>query len=260
MTVAWPEGVTVREHEPLARHSPWRVGGPCDAWVVVHRREALTGVLSLARDLGWSRAIVGAGTRTVFRDLGLSGMVMRLGHAFSEVVQDGDSWIAGAGASLAVLAARVPGWDALRLAPGSVGGSLISDPGWDAWVDGVWVHARGSEREIGVEELRTRNANGLVTAVRIRPVAAPAPGTDAVAGWFGIEKGLDLRGVLRRANMGGVRLRDVWIPEVAPELLVNLGGASAKDLALLQRSAMDRLMQVSGVEITDRMRWVGRQG
>src|SRR5690606_8547817 len=65
------EGLVVREGERLARHTAWRTGGPCDAFLLVNRREALPAALELCRARGWSRTVLGAGTRTVVRDGGV---------------------------------------------------------------------------------------------------------------------------------------------------------------------------------------------
>lgn len=50
--MSFPDGVVVRRDEPLARHLPWRVGGRCDAYVVVHEAEALAGAVAACREAG----------------------------------------------------------------------------------------------------------------------------------------------------------------------------------------------------------------
>jgi UDP-N-acetylenolpyruvoylglucosamine reductase len=269
--VSWPEGVVVRVNEPMAKHSPWRVGGPCDAYVVVHRREALGDALTGLRDAGWSRTLVGAGTRTVFRDPGVAGAVLRLGVAFGRVAEHGEGWSIGAATPLAVLAA-LPGapaaWRPLRRAPGSLGASIVLDDGWEPWVDGVCAHARGAERWTELSEFKARGANAVVVEVRLRraprEAGAHGPALGLPTSWFSPGKGAakpgELRRLLRKAALADVRLREVVLPAVSPELLVNLGGSTARDLSLLHRSAIERVHQVAGIELGDRMRWVGKQG
>ena len=53
------------------------------------------------------------------------------------------------------------------------------------------------------------------------------------------------------------RLRDVAIPEDAPELLIKLGLGTARDLQLLHRSSLDRVKRTRGVELESRVKWVG---
>ena len=54
-----------------------------------------------------------------------------------------------------------------------------------------------------------------------------------------------------------MRLRQVAIPELAPELLVNLGEGTAADLSLLHRSAIERVSRVHGIELVSRIKWTG---
>ena len=54
-----------------------------------------------------------------------------------------------------------------------------------------------------------------------------------------------------------VRLRQAAIPVAAPELLVNLGGSTAADLALLSKSAYDRIRKIRGEVVESRARWFG---
>ncbi|HMV69981.1 MAG TPA: hypothetical protein PKA64_24285 [Myxococcota bacterium] len=111
-------------------------------------------------------------------------------------------------------------------------------------------------------ELRARGGQAIVTEVRLRRGAdAAPPDVGLPTSWYLPGKGsrfAELRRLLRRSALGDVRLRDVAVPSVCPELLVNLGDATAKDLALVHRSVVERVHQVTGLELGDRMRWVGR--
>jgi UDP-N-acetylenolpyruvoylglucosamine reductase len=49
----------------------------------------------------------------------------------------------------------------------------------------------------------------------------------------------------------------VAIPAEAPELMVNLGGGTARDLGLLQRSVLDRIQRERGVTLESRMHFRG---
>lgn len=252
----WPDGVTVRPGERLARHAPWRVGGPCDAWILVDRREALPEVFTACREAGWSRTVLGAGTRVVVRDGGLAGAVIRLGEGFVGVEEEGDTVRVGAATPVALVAKALQ-WPSKRFAPGTLGGSLVCDEGWAPWVVSVRVVGRGAEKEVAWADVGPLASVAIVEA-RLRRLDVPPPALRRSAAWMVAPEGEDAAVALREASLAGTRLRAILAPEAAPELLVNLGGGDARDLQLLQRSLVERVLAARGIQLVDRMQWMGR--
>jgi UDP-N-acetylenolpyruvoylglucosamine reductase len=66
------------------------------------------------------------------------------------------------------------------------------------------------------------------------------------------------RRVIERAGLFDVRVRDVWLPAAAPDLLVNLGNATARDVQLVLTAACDRISRETGLDLAPRVRWTGR--
>lgn len=268
--------LTVRLAEPLARHTAWRTGGRCGAFVVAHDRAGLQTVLADCRSAGWRWTLLGAGTRTVVRDGGIEGVVLRLGPELGAIRHLGQArWEVGAAAPVPALVAAATraghsGVEPLTCVPGSVGASVVLDGLWDEVVEEVaWLH-RGRERWGEPSEARARKR--IVLAVRIRLVASdPSKVAQRVrsnlrrerpyapSSWYGAPKRGSLRRVLATVQLPLVRLRQCAIPEVAPEVLVNLGHGSAADLALLHKSALHRVQQARGLALQSRVRWVGSQ-
>ncbi len=276
MTPRWPHGVVVRPNAPLAAHTARRTGGPCEAFVVVHAREALGDAVQAIRDAGWSQTVLGAGTRTVVRDGGLAGAVLRLGTGFGGLSRDALRWDAGAALPVGALVAATVGaghggLEELAGVPGTLGAALALDPGpgrgWGGVVEVVYFLNRGRIREGTLEEalkprspvivgarflLDLSDRERLEARVRARLAASRA------WSWYAAPGRVDPRKLLGQASVGGVRLRDVMVPEAAPEMMVNLGGATAADLALLERSVVDRVSRERGVELKGAVRWAGR--
>ena len=256
-------GVVWREAEPLARHTPRRIGGACDLWVVVHDPAALDDVVAAVRARGGTRTVLGAGTRVLVRDGGLAGTVLRLGDGFAGIEDDGDgAWVGGA-----CPLARVGVWagaGALRglvRQPGTLGASVRLDPGWGPWIDAVRIHHRGGLREVDLEAARAAGT-AIVVGARVRRTAARsgarAPGATRPWSVFEEVPRRDVAEVLRQASLGGTRLREVCLPAADPTALANLGGGTARDVDLLLRSVVDRVQRERGIELSTRPAWLGR--
>lgn len=258
-------GVSWRSDEPLARHTAWRTGGVCGAFVVVHRRDALADALATARERHGTVHLLGAGTRTLARDGGTAAAVVRLGTDFARIEREGATLRVGAAVPLPALLAAcaslglagVEGLDAV----GSVGASVLLDSGWTA-LGSVRMLVRGRERDVPADDARGAK-NPVITGVVLHLVPdepeAIARRTAVVrpAMWKS-PKREGLRDLLDQAHLGGVRLRDVHIPAVAPELLVNAGSAPSRDLLLLHACAGERVARDTGVDLRPNLHFLGR--
>ncbi len=268
------DGLVVLPEASLARHTAWRTGGTCDAFVWVHRADALVGVIQECRAVDWKWTLLGAGTRTVVRDGGITGVVLRLGTDFARVDRtDPELWEVGAAVPVPALVATATaagrtGLEALATVPGSVGASLHLDTGWEDVVELVHYLHRGSVRSAPLDEVQGRNrvvvgcslrlaeAEPDAVARQVRKALTPGKGP-LPSSWYEPPKRGRLRAVLGSVELPRVRLRSVAIAADAPEVLLNLGEGTAADLALLHRSAVERVKKSRGVELESRVRWIG---
>ena len=139
------------------------------------------------------RNLIGAGTRTVFRDGGSGGVVLRLGSAFAGVTEVEQGWWIGAAAPLALIGARFVGGapkttlSTLRFAAGSVGASLATDEGWEPWVESVkWIQ-RSQEHTCPLHEVPGKGSV-VFTEVLIRRTPREKARPPVVPhGWFKAE-------------------------------------------------------------------------
>jgi UDP-N-acetylenolpyruvoylglucosamine reductase len=197
---------------------------------------------------------------------------MRLGTAFQAVSPALDE--VGAGfpvAALAPLAAGkgLAGVERQACVAGSVGAALLHDDGWDEVVEAVRVLRRGSAVEVGLDEARRKKPVVLSARLRLAPdlpadvakrtAEAWAKQRPPSGSWYEPLRRGGIRDVLSTARLPLVRLRQVAIPELAPELLVNLGEGTAADLLLLHRSAIERVSRVHGIDLRTRIKWAGTE-
>ncbi len=264
------DGLAVRFNEPIARHTALRTGGSCDAWVVVHREESLATVLADCRAVGWKWTLLGAGTRTIVRDGPIAGVVLRLGTDFCTLEREESGFSVGAGVPVPALVAAareagLAGVEGFADVQGSFGASLALDSGWGEWVTSVRFLHRGKIREGALDDVQGRQrvllgarillAEGA--AKRLRTAAAKRLSASPPGSWYTPPKRRNLRKVFRSVQLPLVRLRRVAIPDAAPETLVNLGGGTAADLALLHKSATERVKKSRGLDLDSRLKWVG---
>lgn len=273
LRAALPSGVVARQAEPLARHTPLRTGGACAWYLVVHEVSALKELFEVLKEHELSWSVLGAGTRRVYRDGEVSGAVIRLGTELSRLDTDGSSWTIGAAVPAAALAwaaaeAGRAGVEALAGVPGSLGGALANDEGgWRDCIEEVATYRRGGVRWRSADKalgdkliLGARFAlpSEEVRVVRTRTVRALRE-VSAASSWYEPPKKGSAEAELRRVQVAGVRLRGVLIPESAPTVLVNPGRGPARDLKLLHTSALKRVKQLRGVELTSAVQWTGRR-
>jgi UDP-N-acetylmuramate dehydrogenase len=132
----------VREREPLAGHTSFRIGGPADALVLPADRRDLIALLLQVRQQGLPFVILGGGTNMLVRDGGYRGVVISLKRMAAvttvrEYRSVGGTFavvLAEAGAALAGLLRYTVerGWSGLEFAagiPGTVGGAVCMNAG-----------------------------------------------------------------------------------------------------------------------------------
>lgn len=119
--------------EPMCRHTSFRIGGPCDFYVVPETSEELKDVYIAARNAGHRTYILGKGSNVLFADEGFNGIVIST-EALNEVCVCGNVLTAQCGASFTHIAAvaRDAGLSGLEFAygiPGAVGGAVFMNAG-----------------------------------------------------------------------------------------------------------------------------------
>jgi UDP-N-acetylmuramate dehydrogenase len=176
----------VREAEPLARYSTYRIGGPATV-VLPASAEDVGAALRMAHEAGVPWFALGLGSNILLPDEGLDALVIRLGKGMDRLDQDGDRWVVGAGlpAPLAARRTAAAGYAGLHIfvgVPGTVGGGVYMNAGchggdWAEVVETVTVvDESGRDAVLPRAEVpftyRWSGLDGRVvveTAVRLRP-------------------------------------------------------------------------------------------
>lgn len=263
----------VKQGEPLAPHTTWKIGGPADLFLVPSDAEQLASAIAVLGRHGVPWTVLGRGSNTLVSDRGVRGAVIKLGKGFDQLRFEGNLAIAGASYSfikLSVMAGK-EGLTGLEYAggiPGTVGGAVYMNAGAHhsdvsrilKSADIVWED--GSKATYGNEELRfgyrhsiLHEKRGIVTEA----VFALAPGDrKEIAAMLASYKDRRLRTqplqlacagsvfrnpdgdhaarLIEAAGLKGTREGGAVVSELHANFIVNEDHATAEDvLALMER-------------------------
>ena len=134
ITAFFPE-LELRFHEPMAKHTSFRIGGPAEAMVFPKNKNELAALLRWAADNGVAPRILGAGTNVLAPDAGINGLVICLKDCLDGIERLDDTHIrvmAGVTMTRAAVFAANLGLSGLEFAhgiPGTVGGGVYMNAG-----------------------------------------------------------------------------------------------------------------------------------
>lgn len=284
---------SVRRDEPLARHTTYRIGGPADILVIADTVADLTLSTTVLAEEHIDWTVLGKGSNVLVADRGYRGAVIVLGRDFRRHEVGDGRLRAGAGVALGhvVQDAYSKGLSGLEFAvgiPGTVGGALAMNAGTrDEWIGAIvervtvyvpgegLVGMRGPEVAWGYR-YSSMSARGMAVecTLRVQPGDADAirrrmdaslsrrkrtqPIGLACAGSVFVNPEGDSAGRLIEASgLKGHVIGGATISEVHANFIVNLGGATAKDVLALMHLARDTVREGYGIELRPEMRFLG---
>ncbi|MCC5859182.1 MAG: UDP-N-acetylmuramate dehydrogenase [Ectothiorhodospiraceae bacterium] len=297
MTAIRPQGLrgTLREHESMARHTTWRVGGPADRFYQPADREDLAAFLAtLPSDepLFWC----GLGSNLLVRDGGLRGTVIFLSPGLTGLRREGTHGVwADAGvacAKVARYAARenLVGAEFLAGIPGTMGGALAMNAGafggetWGVVAQVETVDRRGRLRRRRPDEFRVsyrqvegadgewftgvllalEPGDGARAMKRIRALlerrAATQPiGKPSCGSVFRNPQGDHAARLIEAAGLKGCRVGGAYVSDKHANFIINDGTASAADIERLIARVREEVLERHGVELWPEVRVIGEE-
>lgn len=160
----------VRQDEPLAAYTWFRLGGPAEYFAEPTTRDELQTIVRRAKVEGMPVRILGGGSNVLVREEGVKGVVLHLdAPCFTEITVKGASIHAGGGAKLGHVVATavregLSGLESLVGIPGTVGGALRGNAGSRSGDIGQWTAAAVVMDDAG--EIAARPRDELVFAYR----------------------------------------------------------------------------------------------
>jgi len=288
-------GLTARSAQPLARLTTLRIGGPAELLVEAASARAVGAAVRACRETGTPLLVVGLGSNVLVPDEGLDGVVLRLTGDLRRARVRGSRISAGGGIPLAQVARRaaragLAGLEALSGFPSTVGGAVRMNAGAygtemrDVLRSVLVIDRDGERRRLAVEELgagyrRTRLCESGEIVVRALFELAPGDPRELLARieelnakrWKALPSGVPNAGSIFRnpagdfagrlieaCGMKGRRQGGAAISERHANVIVNEGGATARDVLALMRAARDEVATRFGVELEPEVVLVGR--
>lgn len=160
----------VREQEPLAPYTWFRLGGPAEYFAEPTTREELQTLVRRAKEAGLPVRLLGGGSNVLVGEAGVKGIVLHMSApCFGQIEVHGTTVRAGGGAKLGHVVATavregLAGLESLVGIPGTVGGALHGNAGSRSGDIGQWTLAATVMNVAG--ELLTRSRDEMVFAYR----------------------------------------------------------------------------------------------
>ncbi|NMO15499.1 UDP-N-acetylmuramate dehydrogenase [Pyxidicoccus fallax] len=289
-------GCEVKAGEPLAPLTSVRVGGAAEALIRPRSPDALVALLKLARDEGIPVTVLGGGANTLVGDGGVPGFTVKLpSDLFPEVADMGPEegrLTLGAGSAIVRLVNLMRGnglvgAEFLAGIPGTLGGAVAMNAGTKngeafrvieavevATADGVgWLTKAQVPHAYRHSELPP---GGVVTRVRFHlrkgDVVASKAAMDADLGYrkrtqplsqpnfgsvFTNPPGDHAGRLIEAVGLKGHTLGRAQVSTLHANWIVNLGGATARDVLGLVTLMQQRVREETGVEMKPEVKRVG---
>lgn len=278
---------------PLAEYSWVKVGGRAEWFFEAERTTDLATALILAQARNLPVTLLGGGANILIADAGVKGLTIQLAGDFCRIVPvEKEILRAGAGARIVDLAKAFQAENRTGMEwsigiPGTIGGAVFMNAGIPEGcmadvVESVEVVAPTGEihsltradAKFGYRSSRFQTSGEIVASAVVRMGQGPwkkawakelteyrttrqpyrEPNFGSV---FRNPEGDHAARLIEAAGLKGFRIGNAAISALHANFIVNLGGATARDIRGLIRTAQERVREKFGVELETEVRYLG---
>jgi len=283
----------IRHHEPLAKRTTLRVGGPADLYVEPATENDLSAVLKFCSDRHSPVFVLGRGSNLLVKDSGFRGVVICLAQpAFVQVQVSGEQLRCGAGAKLKAVAVEakrcgIGGLEFLEGIPGSVGGGLRMNAGtmggsmFDVVVSVRMMDYLGRVEESALSQIKVayracptlKTQIALVALLRGKPDSRERieqrmnefsrrrwqsqPAASSAGCMFKNPPSLPAGKLIDELGLKGTRVGGAMVSLEHGNFLVNDGTATARDVLELIQLIRSRAQADRGIELETEVEMIG---
>ncbi|MGG0299771.1 UDP-N-acetylmuramate dehydrogenase [Bacillus albus] len=282
--------------EPLARYTTMKIGGPADILIVPKHVAGIEKTLQLVKKYKTKWTVIGRGSNLLVSDLGIEGVVIRLGEGLDHLEVEKHRVRVGGGYPLIKLSTLLSrqGLSGLEFAsgiPGSVGGAVYMNAGAHKsdisnivskalilFENGTldWLTHEEMEFSYRTSVLQTKRPGIVLEAEfqlqigeRERIVSVMQKNKDyrrETQPWNHPCAGSVFRNpipyfagdLIEKAGLRGYQIGGAQISEMHGNFIINTGGASAQDVLSLIAFIKQTIKDKFGVEMHTEVEIIGR--
>lgn len=284
----------LREHEPMSRHTTFRIGGPARLMALPRDRKEAAAAVRAAAELGIRPFFLGNGSNLLVADGGYEGFIVKLtGLDQTRVVNRrlrAESGISLARLAMAAWGRGLTGLEFAHGIPGTLGGGVAMNAGAYGGEMSQVLTAVTFLDEAGqvitlpaqecaltyrhslftdhperlILEAEFELAQGVPTLIKIRmdelaqKRRAKQPLDQPSAGsTFKRPEGHFAAALIEQCGLKGLSVGGAQVSEKHAGFVVNRGGATAEDVLRLMEQVRERVLRDTGVELEPEVKLLG---
>jgi UDP-N-acetylmuramate dehydrogenase len=280
------------EHEPLARYTTWRLGGPARYLVLPADSDDVVKALEWAHERGLPWMVLGLGSNVLVKDGGFPGVVVRMGKGLDRFEMKGATAIVGAGMPTPILARRTAeagfaGVERFIGIPGTLGGGIYMNAGChgaefaEVVTEVTVMDAKGKVKQLSRKQIsfkyRASNIEGIVLEAKLGLAEEPPAKLKELQGklfrWrkagtpfdqpccgstFTNPGGPKSAGMLiDECGLKGLTVGGIQVSTLHANYFVNTGTGTASDALKLIEQVRKTVAKKTGVELELECRVIG---
>jgi UDP-N-acetylmuramate dehydrogenase len=284
----------IKRQEPLAGHTTFRIGGPADFFLTPETEEEVTAVVTYCKQQKIPYFFLGNGSNLLVSDHGYRGVIISLMKHFKEILAEGETMTAGAGALLSSLASKaaqqeLTGLEFAAGIPGTIGGAVMMNAGaYGGEICQVFKSARilsedGTIREYSKEELAfgyrcssLKENHGIVLRaefslqkgnpdeIRAKMAEYNAKRREkqpleypSAGSTFKRPEGYFAGKLIEEAGLKGYHIGDMEVSRKHSGFVINKGNGTAEEARELILDIQDIVLEKFGVKLEPEIRFLG---
>ncbi len=284
-----------REKELMSRHTTFKIGGPCDFMVEPYTVNEVKELISLLKENNLKYFVMGNGSNLLVSDLGISGVVIKIGSNMSNMTVENNIVTAEAGARLSALCSlclehSLSGLQFAWGIPGTVGGAIFMNAGAYGGeiagvidtctyltADGEIVTVNADELELGYRDsIFKRNGGVILSAtfklnlgnkneirlemdglIERRKLKQPLEFPSA-GSTFKRPEGNFAGTLIERAGLKGVSVGGAEVSQKHAGFIINKGGATCSDVRRLIEKVKEEVFLQNSIKLETEVIFIGR--